>query len=334
VVIPTRQRLASLLATLDALRRQDHPDHLLEIVVVADGDPATAERLRGAPGLRVLSQPHGGPAAARNRGVRHARGEVVLFVDDDVVVAPWCVRRHAEAHATRGDLAVIGPLLPPRDGAWPSPWIRWEAQTLQRQYSDMEAGRWRASPRQFYTGNASVRREHLLAAGGFDVSLRRAEDVELGYRLRDAGVSFEFHHDATAYHEPRRRYRAWLWAAREYGRVDALMGTDMGRPEVLRLAAGEFHGRHPLTRSMVRRSLRHPRLAAVLPWLVAPAARAALRCALGRVSDDLCGGVFNVLYWQGVGDQLGGTAAAAALIASRGRSLPPAAQSVETGPAR
>jgi hypothetical protein len=67
---------------------------------------------------------------------------------------------------------------------------------------------------------------------------------------------------------------------------------------------------------------------------MAPAARAALRCALGRVSDDLCGGVFNVLYWQGVGDQLGGTAAAAALIASRGRSLPPAAQSVETGPAR
>lgn len=305
VVIPTRQRLRSLLAVLEALERQDHPAELLETVVVADGDPATAAALRGRPGLRVLEQAHGGPAAARNLGIRSAGAEVILFIDDDVVPSPWCVRRHAEAHASRPDLAVIGPLLPPRDGAWASPWVRWEARTLQRQYSDIEAGRWRATARQFYTGNASVRRDHLVGLDGFNTSLRRAEDVELGFRLRDRGLSFDFLPEATAYHEAERRYRSWVWAAREYGRVDAMMATEMGRPEVLEWAASEFHGRHPLTRSAIVHCLRHPALSSALCAAAAPLARAALRCGGGPVSDRLCGGVFNVLYWQGVRQQLG-----------------------------
>jgi GT2 family glycosyltransferase len=316
VVIPTHRRLASLLRLLAALDVQDYPRELLEIVVVVDGDPHTVEALAGRASLRVLEQTHGGPAAARNLGTAHARGELVVFLDDDVVPAGWCVRRHADAHASRRDLVVIGPLLPPRGGVRASPWVRWEARTLLRQYSDMEAGRWAASPRQFYTGNASVRREHLIRAGGFDGSLRRAEDVELGLRLRDLGLDFEYHPEATAHHEPTRRYRSWLDAAREYGRVDARMALEMGRGEVLSWAASEFASRHPLTRIAVRAGLSHPRLSSVLPWLALPFAHTALGCGLGRVSDRLCGGVFNVLYWQGVGDRLGGTSSVRSLIAA------------------
>jgi GT2 family glycosyltransferase len=317
VVIPTHRRLASLLRLLGALDAQDYPRELLEILVIVDGDPATAEALAGRPSLRVLEQPHGGPAAARNLGIAHARGELVLFLDDDVVPAGWCVARHAEAHASRRDLVVIGPLLPPRVGVHVSPWVRWEARTLLRQYSDMEAGRWAATPRQFYTGNASVRREHLIRVGGFDASLHRAEDVELGLRLRDQGLGFEYHPEATAHHEPTRRYRSWVDAAREYGKVDACMALEMGRGEVLEWIASEFHFRHPLTRIAVRAGLRHPCLSSVLPWLALPFAHTALGCGLGRVSDRLCGGVFNVLYWQGVRDGVGGASPVRSLIASR-----------------
>jgi glycosyltransferase involved in cell wall biosynthesis len=305
VVIPTRNRLRSLLRVLDALDAQDYPRDLVEVVIVVDGDPVTVEGLSGRDHVRVLEQAHGGPAAARNLGIEHARGDLVLFIDDDVVPAEWCVRRHAEAHATRPDLVVIGPLLPAGRGVPASPWVRWEARTLQRQYADMEAGRWRAGPRQFYTGNASVRREHLVSAGGFDPSLRRAEDVELGLRLRDLGLRFEYHGGATAHHEAARPYRAWVHAAREYGRVDATMALGFGRREVLGWVASEFHERHPLTRIAVRAALRHRRLSSPLPWLAVPLAHTALRCGLGRVSDRLCGGVFNVLYWQGVRDRAG-----------------------------
>ena len=305
VVIPTRRRIDSLLRLLSALDEQDHPRELVEVLVVADGDPSTAKALAGRADLRVLEQTHRGPAAARNLGISRARGEVVVFLDDDVVPARCCIARHAEAHASGRDLAVIGPMLPPREGVRVSPWVRWEAQTLVRQYTDMEAGRWSATPRQFYTGNASVRREHLVRAGGFDPSLRRAEDVELGLRLRDMGVDFEYHPEAAVHHEPTRRYRAWVSAAREYGRVDGCMAVEMGRREVLGWAASEFHSRHPLSRIAVRAGLRHPRLSSALPWVAVPVATAALRCGLPRVSDGLCGGVFNVLYWQGVADRVG-----------------------------
>ena len=305
VVIPTHRRLRSLLGVLDALAAQDYPCELLQIIIVVDGDPTTAERVTRRPGVQVLTQARGGPAAARNAGIAQARGDLVLFMDDDVVPAPWCVQRHVDAHAGRLDVVVIGPLLPSRDGSSDSPWVRWEARTLERQYADMEAGRWSATPRQFYTGNASVRREHLVRLGGFNTALRRAEDVELGLRLRDLGVSFEFHRAATAHHEASRSYRSWVDAAREYGRVDAIMGTRLGRPEVLEWAAEEFHERHPLTRLAVLLGRRHDWLTSVVPWVAAPLAQAALRCRLGALSDALCGGVFNLLYWKGVDDQLG-----------------------------
>ncbi|MEA2670482.1 MAG: hypothetical protein QOG45_702 [Chloroflexota bacterium] len=323
VVIPTRHRLSQLLRVLDALEQQDFPRELVETVVVVDGDPATAEALAGRSGVDALHQDNGGPAAARNAGVARARAELVAFLDDDVVPPRGWLRRHAEAHRSRENLVVIGPLLPSQSGVRESPWVRWEARMLGRQYADMTAGRWSATPRQFYTGNVSVRREHLVGAGGFDASLRRAEDVELGFRLRDLGLCFEFHPDAAARHEASRPYRSWTWAAREYGRMDALMGTRLGRPEVLEAAGREFHGRHRLTRMAVLRSLRRPCLASALSWLGAPLARTALRAGLTGVSDLICGGVFNVLYWQGMSDAIGGERCARSLIASHGATARP-----------
>jgi len=63
------------------------------------------------------------------------------------------------------------------------PWVRWEQEMLMKQYKALLRKDWPATARQFYTGNASVRRSHIVAAGGFDEGFRRAEDVELAYRL-------------------------------------------------------------------------------------------------------------------------------------------------------
>jgi GT2 family glycosyltransferase len=323
VVVPTRRRLPSLLRLVGALEAQDHPRDLVELVVVVDGDPPTAAALRQCDGIRVLEQAQGGPAPARNRGIAAARGRVVLFLDDDVVPDRSCVRRHLEAHADRDDLVAIGPMLPPRAEGGTSPWVRWEAATLLRQYADMEAGRWSATPRQLYTGNASVPREHLVAVGGFDESLRRAEDVELGWRLHDRGLAFEFHPEAIVHHEAARPYRSWIDAAREYGRVDARMSTEGRRPIVLACAASEFHARHPLTRIAVRAGLRHPALSSAIPWLALPLTRLATRCRQPRLSNALCGGVFNVLYWDGVRERLGGAGVVRPLIAAGGRPILP-----------
>ena len=199
VVIPTHRRPGSLLRVLEALDRQDVAAGTFEVVVVCDGleDPSLSvvqDSETWSFPMRVVEQRNQGPAAARNRGVGLAGGDLIVFLDDDVVPSPGVIRAHVEAHGDAQDLVVVGPLLPPRGHG--KPWIRFEGRTLEDQYRQMEAGRWSMTYRQFYTGNASVRRNRILEAGGFDETYLRAEDVELACRLHDRGARFHLAMDA------------------------------------------------------------------------------------------------------------------------------------------
>src|SRR5262245_5620608 len=90
VVIPTYGHADYLLATLKSVFAQSFTDH--EIILVDDGSPDnTAHVVRPlveAGQVRYLEQPHRGPAAARNRGIREARGEFIAMLDDDDLWPP------------------------------------------------------------------------------------------------------------------------------------------------------------------------------------------------------------------------------------------------------
>ena len=327
VVIPTYRRRASLERVLTALRRVEWPAGALEVLVVSDGgDDGTAEMARSLRvpfPLRVLEQANQGPAAARNLGVAHVRTPFVLFLDDDVVPSPRLVAEHARAHAGRRDRVVLGPLLEPP--ARLQPWVRWECRTLADQYRAMQAGEWAPTPWQLYTGNASLLAEHVRRAGGFDASYRRAEDVELGFRLERLGCEFVFNPAAAGLHYAERPYRSWIDAGRQYGRNDILFGKGEER------SAGQFRHRHPLTRALVRWGLRHPAGGERLPALAWGAIAAADRLRLEALSHQLCSAAFNLAYWLGVSDQLGSATAALRLadmgcppgLLSRARSALP-----------
>ncbi len=327
VVIPTYRRRASLERVLTGLARQEWPEDALEVLVVSDGgDDGTVEMASSHPmpfPIRVLTQANQGPAAARNLGVARARHPFVLFLDDDVVPEPRLVAEHARAHGGRRDRVVLGPLLEP--AARLQPWVRWEARRLAEQYRAMVAGEWEPTPWQLYTGNASLLVEHVRSAGGFDASYRRAEDVELGFRLERLGCEFVFNPAAAGLHYARRSYRSWLDAAHQYGRNDILFGKGEER------AAGQFRFRHPLTRALVRLGLRHRAIAAPLPGLTYAALQVADLMRLWPVTSQLCGAIFNLQYWLGVSDQLGSPSAAQALaemgspagLLSRARSALP-----------
>ena len=105
---------------------------------------------------------------------------------------------------------------------------------LYKQYAAMERGDWEATSRQFYTGNASVARRHLLDAGGFDPAFRRAEDVELAYRLGAAGAPL---HVRSSRHRHALRRTQLRGVARPrrtpYGRNDVIFGRDRGQAWLL-----------------------------------------------------------------------------------------------------
>jgi glycosyltransferase involved in cell wall biosynthesis len=115
VVIPTYQRREILASTLRMVFAQDFRPQDYEVIVVVDGSrDQTAEYLYSlapACGLRILEQPNRGPAAARNSGLRSARGKLVLFLDDDILCDSTLLSRHAAVHRERDPVVVFGPVM-------------------------------------------------------------------------------------------------------------------------------------------------------------------------------------------------------------------------------
>ena len=308
--MPTYQRRESLARLLTALDAQSHPHDDFEVIVVDDGSTdGTREYLAGmrpAYAFSHFAQPNSGPGAARNLGVAHARGAIVVFFDDDVVPDPRAIAAHVAAHAAAPNTVVIGPMLPPR--AWPRPaWIRWEEDKLLEQYSAMIAGAYACTPRQLFTANASLERRRLIEAGGFDPTFARAEDVELGYRLRDMGSQFAFEPNAAVTHYPRRTFASWRRTPYQYGRGDVAMHRDKGH-QALGLAFWEFHRRHVLNRGLARLSVGRP--LAFVPVTLGLRALVHVGDAVHerRVARAALSALFNLLYWQGVADGLGSRA--------------------------
>ena len=107
VIVPTHNRLASLMKTLESLYRQDFSD--FEIIIVDDGSTdGTGAYLVGQTEqhrIRYVHQSCRGPAAARNAGFRIARAPYVVFTDDDCIVPrDWLKKLHAGFEETGADI--------------------------------------------------------------------------------------------------------------------------------------------------------------------------------------------------------------------------------------
>lgn len=308
IIIPTFNRLARLKSVIAALEKQTVPKGDFEVLVISDGsNDGTEEYLQDYShplDLRAYFQRNQGPAAARNLGIKQAGGEIVIFLDDDVIPEPELVHEHIQAHANADDLVILGPMLTPAD-AHLSPWTQWEQEMLMKQYSAMEAGQWVPTARQFYTGNSSIARHHLVASGGFDASFRRAEDVELAYRLEQAGLRFEFQPQAAGYHYAVRSYTSWTEIAYAYGCNDVIFHQSKGYEAVLPTLYWEFRKRHLGTRVSTWLCLDHPLLSSTLSWLYKMIAVASHRLSFQGLSRQACSAIFNLRYYQGVADHLG-----------------------------
>jgi GT2 family glycosyltransferase len=254
--------------------------------------------------VRWFLQANRGPAAARNAGVEKAGGEFIVFIDDDLVPEPQLLGEHARSHREAArDVVVLGPLLTP-DGFEMLPWVRWEQEMLMKQYKAMLRGDWPATARQFYTGNASLRRSHILAAGGFDEGFRRAEDVELAYRLAENGLGFVFNMQAAGMHFAERSFGAWLDAAYTYGRNDAIFTRDRNQKWLLPAVRREFRDRHFLIRSLVRICGGRPRLTRIASSGLKFAADAATLLRASDIEGFAFSGLFNLQYYTGLFNEL------------------------------
>jgi GT2 family glycosyltransferase len=177
VVVPTRGRPKALLDCVDALRGQEPPEGGFEIVVVDDGD--------GVHGLtdevRIVAGEGAGPAAARNRGIDAARGEIIAFTDDDCRPSSrWL--RELDAELRRGRAAcVAGSTV---NGMAEDVFAEASQLVLDAAHEHFSKG---GEPGFAASCNLAVRAAEIRALGGFDRRFRYAEDRDLCARWLASG---------------------------------------------------------------------------------------------------------------------------------------------------
>jgi cellulose synthase/poly-beta-1,6-N-acetylglucosamine synthase-like glycosyltransferase len=223
VIVPTRNRPASLQECLSSLAAQDYLEGRWEIIVVNDGGPppwsALSPDLLARIPLRMEDQDPAGPAAARNRGLRLARGSLVAFTDDDCRVFPDWLSQWAAGFDGRPWDALGGRTLnavPQRLGAQAQQYL------VDFMYEYMRFGNGDAYL--IVTNNAAFRREAVERAGGFDESFPHAaaEDRDLSHRMAHAGHRLGFWPQARVWHDNPLTSLEYLRIQYRYGRGDAI----------------------------------------------------------------------------------------------------------------
>jgi glycosyltransferase involved in cell wall biosynthesis len=182
VIIPVHNGGGQLGQCLEAIQAAQGD---FEIIVVDDCSTDESVHVARRRGVRVLQlESRSGPAAARNRGALLASGGVLLFVDSDVLVKPSTVARVAAHFQEKPRLAA---LFGSYDDAPAATNFISQYKNLLHHFVHQQGSREAGT---FWAGCGAVRREIFFRVGGFNERLYRApsiEDIELGYRLRDAG---------------------------------------------------------------------------------------------------------------------------------------------------
>ncbi|MDQ4143828.1 MAG: glycosyltransferase [Actinomycetota bacterium] len=195
VVIPTHNRRSLLDACLRSLDQQTLAPSDFEVVVVDDASDDGTDYLLSTRSsryrLRHIRLSRGGPGAARNAGVAIARGIVIAFTEDDVVVAPDWLERAKKRFEADDRISIV-------DG-----WTSYPGRNSSvRQFEDDNAG----LPA-FIPCNLFIRRKAFHAVGGFDeafwdpqTKLYFREDSDLGFRLLSAGYRVQVAPDVVVEH--------------------------------------------------------------------------------------------------------------------------------------
>ena len=224
VVMPVHAKPQRLLLTLEGLKGQ-RANCRMEVILAADAPTAEVQEiLRDQDSARVVEVGGVGRAGARNAGARAASGELLVFIDDDILAEGDFVERHLQAQSVqpglvRGrlrelvgflgedDPAKPGGAIPAidalalREGRWQPPeGLRRVANTLSQAIEHPDAAVW---PWLAAGANLSIPRRCWERIGGFDVQYGTRwgmEDIDFAFRLWRAGVPIGFASAAQGFH--------------------------------------------------------------------------------------------------------------------------------------
>lgn len=309
VVLATYNRLDLLQRLLGCLSRQTLPPDQFEVIVVDDGSKASvAEHIdtgRFPFPLTIITQPNAGPAAARHRGALQARATVLVFVDDDMDLPPRFLEIHLGYHATGRPTAVFGRYLSDPKIGEKSIFERYHGLKWDELASAAERGELVVDGTLLATGNASMRREDYLRAGGLDLSLPRAEDMALGLDLEELGVHLIFSNAAYSVHlSDHTQPEKWRGRAFIHGKLEP--GIARKHPRMAHADPWRFAFSLPLAgRVLCLPAIVAPRLGEKIAATTFKIAEVVDKLGFERPALRATGLVFGMEYFRGMREEAG-----------------------------
>ncbi len=217
IVIPTKDKLSRLRAVLKGLENQITLD--IEVIVVFDGcEKFTLNEFDNLEFSykpeKVVCDKNVGRAAARNVGIKRAKGDIIIFIDDDRIPCKDFIKMHLENHK-KGKTVVLGGRIDVElseseiEGLYHLKNFEEMFEALKSEIKDREVHktitvratgplRWM----NFFTGNVSIEKTYLEKVGGFDENFKGwgHEDIDLGIRLAKEGLVFIKNDSIPNYH--------------------------------------------------------------------------------------------------------------------------------------
>lgn len=235
ILIATFSRGEFLKTTLSRLALLKRPDLLEEVIVVDNAGEEVTQRIVSAMSTRLpmhlLTERRPGKNRALNRAVPMARGDLVAFIDDDIIVAPDWLTELVEGAARWPDASVFGGRILPRWPARGAP--TFEHPFFRHAYAiaDWSSGEGYYSAGRVFGGNMAIRRSVFAAGWAFAPEVGPegtteyvpGSETELTLRLERAGISSVYLPQALVFHRirPEQLERPWLYArAFRKGRAD------------------------------------------------------------------------------------------------------------------
>jgi glycosyltransferase involved in cell wall biosynthesis len=236
IIVPARNAESSIAQCLDALLNQTMDASSYEIIVVDNGSADRTAEIAEQQGAQLLREDKRGAAAARNRGIRAASGEIICFTDADCLPTESWLEE------------MISPFSDPQIAGCKGSYLTRQheivARFVQIEYEDKYDRLLGLQNIDFIdTYSAAYRRNVLVSVGGFDESIYYVEDQELSFRVARLGKKMVFQPSAAVYHSHsnsfwkyfKKKFMIAYWKAQILRRPPGKAINDSHTPQTMKI---------------------------------------------------------------------------------------------------
>jgi len=204
IIIPVYNEESIITSCLDALKQLNYPKDMLEIIVIDNNSKdKSADIVRSYPKVQYIFEERKGRSAARNKGVKAAKGEMLAFIDADCMVSPDWLNDILKGFKSKSTGCCGGKTLSYYPENIIEHYFDWSFKSHASKMLNFSE-KYFIGPI-FATSNLMCRKEIFESVGYFDENMAAGEDTDMVWRINLKGYQLNYVPDAIVYHKRRNK---------------------------------------------------------------------------------------------------------------------------------